>query len=171
MDNDISGYFDWKWPSLPPDSVLTIAFWTPSVWYIIFLLHNNLRKKNFVYMIFMRWNLLVNISIWNHIRRIRRRTVCTNSTAFLFTMQTEIHTSHLCISTQTNKYFPKADEFIPERWLRSLDGEMSYKKVHPFVTMPFGFGLRSCVGKRFAVLEMEILLAKVKKEIMCLLGG
>lgn len=82
--------------------------------------------------------------------------------AVFFLMQTEIHTSHLCISTKTDKYFPKADEFMPERWLRNYQGEMSYKRVHPFVTMPFGFGVRSCVGKRFAVLEMEILVAKVK---------
>ncbi|ELU02696.1 hypothetical protein CAPTEDRAFT_199669 [Capitella teleta] len=53
--------------------------------------------------------------------------------------------------------FSNPDEFIPERWLRgsrSLDH-------HPFASLPFGFGARSCIGQRMAKLEMHILLAKV----------
>lgn len=50
---------------------------------------------------------------------------------------------------------------MPERWLKTTTGELSYKNVHPFVSLPFGFGPRSCIGKRFANLEMETLIAKV----------
>jgi cytochrome P450 len=57
------------------------------------------------------------------------------------------------------KYYPEADKFIPERWLKS-DPQGS-KRTHPFVTMPFGFGPRMCVGRRFAELEMETLVTKV----------
>lgn len=69
---------------------------------------------------------------------------------------------HLCISTRTDKYFPKAESFIPERWLRNVDNELSAKSISPFVSLPFGFGPRSCIGQRFATMEMEVVLAKVR---------
>lgn len=56
------------------------------------------------------------------------------------------------------RYFPRAREFLPERWLP--DGE-HLKASHPFAHMPFGFGPRTCVGRRFAQLEMETFLSKV----------
>lgn len=82
-------------------------------------------------------------------------------TITFFSQQTNVFTGHLIISTRTDKYFPKADMFIPERWLRSNNSEISNKNVNPFVSQPFGFGPRSCIGKRFAVMEIEVALAKV----------
>lgn len=64
--------------------------------------------------------------------------------------------------SMSEKYFPKAEEFIPERWLRSTTGSLSYKNVNPFVSIPFGFGARSCVGRRLAELELHIAIAKVR---------
>jgi cytochrome P450 len=57
------------------------------------------------------------------------------------------------------KYYPEAHKFIPERWLK--DESQYSKKSHSFVTLPFGFGPRMCIGRRFAELEIEILIAKV----------
>lgn len=58
--------------------------------------------------------------------------------------------------------FPDKDKFLPERWLRSgPDSVPDAKCAHKFAYLPFGFGPRMCVGKRFAELEMETLIAKL----------
>ncbi|KAF7283081.1 hypothetical protein GWI33_001487 [Rhynchophorus ferrugineus] len=65
------------------------------------------------------------------------------------------------LSSIDDKYFLKAQEFVPERWLRTTADEFSHKNVHPFASVPFGFGPRSCIGKRLANLELEVGLAKM----------
>ncbi|KAK4877763.1 hypothetical protein RN001_010269 [Aquatica leii] len=71
---------------------------------------------------------------------------------------------HLVVSN-IEEYFDKPNEFIPERWLKtemhSNNCPMKYKKIHPFVTLPFGYGRRACLGRRFAEMELQILLAKI----------
>ncbi|KDQ65314.1 putative cytochrome P450 12b2, mitochondrial, partial [Zootermopsis nevadensis] len=67
---------------------------------------------------------------------------------------------HLC---RQEKYFAQPDKYIPERWLKVTDRDMQKTKTtHPFVFMPFGFGPRTCVGRRLAELELETLLTKVR---------
>lgn len=59
------------------------------------------------------------------------------------------------------KHFKRSKEYIPERWLRSNEmSDISAKHTHPFVYLPFGFGSRTCVGKRFAELEIEIIVSR-----------
>lgn len=54
------------------------------------------------------------------------------------------------------QHFTDADKFVPERWLR----ENANKLPNPFIHLPFGFGPRSCIGRRFAELELEVILAR-----------
>lgn len=71
---------------------------------------------------------------------------------------------HLVVSN-SEEYFENPESFIPERWLKqgSRDKEcpLHQDKIHPFVSLPFGYGRRSCLGRRFAEIELQILLAKV----------
>ena len=63
--------------------------------------------------------------------------------------------------------FPQSDEFIPERWLKdpvAAAGCPSAKTAHPFIYLPFGFGSRACIGRRFAEMEVEILLARLLRD-------
>ncbi|XP_077293107.1 cytochrome P450 CYP12A2-like isoform X1 [Arctopsyche grandis] len=70
----------------------------------------------------------------------------------------EVGFLHMAISV-SEKHFPRPQEYIPERWLReNIDSDISYKKAHPFCMMHFGFGARSCIGRRFAELELEVAL-------------
>ena len=60
------------------------------------------------------------------------------------------------------KYYRQADRFIPERWMKGPNGEPpDSRQTHPFVYMPFGFGPRMCLGRRFAEMEIHTLVAKV----------
>lgn len=50
--------------------------------------------------------------------------------------------------------FPDPDRFYPDRWMRR-----NYEAS--FALLPFGFGSRMCVGRRFAEVEMYTALAKI----------
>ncbi|KAB0391715.1 hypothetical protein E2I00_009358, partial [Balaenoptera physalus] len=51
--------------------------------------------------------------------------------------------------------FPEPNSFRPARWLG--DGPAP----HPFASLPFGFGKRSCMGRRLAELELQMALAQI----------
>lgn len=59
------------------------------------------------------------------------------------------------------KYCKNSDAFRPERWLKKNQGGTE-EYIHPFASLPYGYGARMCLGRRFADLEMQILLAKVR---------
>ncbi|XP_053401018.1 cytochrome P450 27C1-like [Mercenaria mercenaria] len=56
------------------------------------------------------------------------------------------------------KEFDRPDEFVPERWLRNEVREFS-----PFTSLPFGFGARSCVGRRVAEHMVYLSIANIAK--------
>ncbi|KAH8344217.1 hypothetical protein KR084_008211 [Drosophila pseudotakahashii] len=73
-------------------------------------------------------------------------------------------------SLRNEEHFPKASEFLPERWLRNAsDSSDSAAKCpandlrtkNPFIFLPFGFGPRMCVGKRIVEMELELGIARL----------
>ena len=56
--------------------------------------------------------------------------------------------------------FPDPLKFLPERWLR---GHRDRHTAHAFANIPFGHGARSCIGQRFARLELFSLMVNIKK--------
>lgn len=70
----------------------------------------------------------------------------------------------MCVMAASNSenYFPQASEYLPERWLKSREDACPHMKANnPFVYLPFGFGPRTCIGKRIAEMEIECLLIKL----------
>ena len=59
------------------------------------------------------------------------------------------------------KNFEKPELFNPERWIRGCPGQHT---AHPFAAIPFGHGPRSCIGRRFAELEVFIIVIKVLQQ-------
>lgn len=58
-----------------------------------------------------------------------------------------------------DEYFPKAKIFIPERWLRN--STLKNPNYNPWMFQPFGYGPRSCLGRRIAQQELEVMIAKI----------
>uniref|UniRef100_A0A8C3NZC6 Cytochrome P450 family 27 subfamily B member 1 n=1 Tax=Cyanoderma ruficeps TaxID=181631 RepID=A0A8C3NZC6_9PASS len=67
---------------------------------------------------------------------------------YLVPRQTLITLCHYATS-RDSRFFPAPDAFRPERWL------------HPFASLPFGLGPRSCVGRRLAELQLHMALAQI----------
>ncbi|KAL0111384.1 hypothetical protein PUN28_012938 [Cardiocondyla obscurior] len=61
------------------------------------------------------------------------------------------------VTGNMEEYVTDAKTFKPSRWLRDSDNE----NLHPFASLPYGYGARMCLGRRFADLEMQVLLAKL----------
>ncbi|CAK6977903.1 sterol 26-hydroxylase%2C mitochondrial [Scomber scombrus] len=82
---------------------------------------------------------------------------------------------HLChyVSCHDESEFTDAELFVPDRWLRGevsggdSDGDGCGRTTpgtfqhHPYSFIPFGVGVRACVGKRVAELEMYFALSRL----------
>ena len=69
-----------------------------------------------------------------------------------WTVLYEINQTH-----QDSQLYPEPDRFDPDRF-------SSERVAKPFSYVPFGGGLRECLGKEFARLEMKLFAAKIVRE-------
>uniref|UniRef100_A0A146SNF1 Cytochrome P450 family 17 polypeptide 2 n=1 Tax=Fundulus heteroclitus TaxID=8078 RepID=A0A146SNF1_FUNHE len=74
---------------------------------------------------------------------------------YQFPKKTAFTFCHYAIS-HDESVFPDSFRFKPERWLR--DGR---PRPNPFGSIPFGYGVRGCVGRRIAELEMYLVLFRL----------
>ncbi|XP_061635229.1 sterol 26-hydroxylase, mitochondrial isoform X1 [Phyllopteryx taeniolatus] len=79
---------------------------------------------------------------------------------YWFPKKTQFHLCHYAVSRDQTQ-FPFADAFMPERWLRTERVTPGFFQHHPYSFIPFGVGVRGCVGKRVAEMEMYFALCRL----------
>lgn len=58
------------------------------------------------------------------------------------------------------QYFASSNDFNPERWIRDQNTGKN-QVTHSHACLPFGTGVRSCIGRRVAEIQMQFLLTRV----------
>lgn len=62
-------------------------------------------------------------------------------------------------SGRNDDYFDEPEQFMPERWVRDVNGKNQVK--NNFACLPFGLGARGCIGRRVAEIQMQFFLCRV----------
>ena len=62
----------------------------------------------------------------------------------------------ICVLHQSENLWKNSKDFRPERFDNS-----AIKEQHRYAYLPFGFGARGCIGARYAITEMQWLLAMI----------
>lgn len=78
---------------------------------------------------------------------------------YVFPKNTQFVLCHYVVSRDPS-IFHDPESFRPHRWLRENKADAA-KAQHPFGSVPFGYGVRGCLGRRIAELEMKLLLARL----------
>ncbi|KAL7619408.1 hypothetical protein AAE478_009947 [Parahypoxylon ruwenzoriense] len=68
-------------------------------------------------------------------------------------------TMNLWAAGRSEQNYHRAQEFLPERWLKDAPGEFDKDDKGAF--KPFSVGPRDCIGKNLAWAEMRIILAEI----------
>ncbi|XP_037332343.2 sterol 26-hydroxylase, mitochondrial [Pungitius pungitius] len=84
---------------------------------------------------------------------------------YRFPKKTQFHLCHYA-TCHDEEQFEGADLFAPERWLRPEASGAACRAAppprhHPYSFIPFGVGVRACVGKRVAEMEMFLALSRL----------
>lgn len=78
--------------------------------------------------------------------------------------QTVVVTQNQVICRLT-EYFDEPNSFRPERWLRDNNdtvNKLKGKSINPYTVLPFGHGPRSCIARRFAEQNLQVVLLRVR---------
>lgn len=75
-----------------------------------------------------------------------------------FPATTQFYMSQWVIQ-RDERFWPRADKFLPDRW---LDGSEALRPR--FAYFPFGGGPRRCIGQAFGLMEAVLILATVARE-------
>ncbi|XP_074047442.1 sterol 26-hydroxylase, mitochondrial [Macrotis lagotis] len=81
---------------------------------------------------------------------------------FLFPKNTQFVLCHFVMCRDPDN-FPSPKKFLPQRWLRKNQIGFAGGN-HAFSSIPFGFGLRACLGRRVAELEMNLVLSRIMQQ-------
>nr|KAF6336416.1 cytochrome P450 family 27 subfamily A member 1 [Myotis myotis] len=87
---------------------------------------------------------------------------------FLFPKNTQFVLCHYVVSRDPS-IFPEPESFQPHRWLKKSQPD-TLGVQHPFGSVPFGYGVRACLGRRIAELEMQLLLARLMQQYQVVLA-
>ncbi|XP_051026426.1 25-hydroxyvitamin D-1 alpha hydroxylase, mitochondrial [Acomys russatus] len=84
--------------------------------------------------------------------RVPDRDICVGD--YIIPPKTLVSLCHYATSRDPAQ-FPEPNSFNPARWLGQGPAP------HPFASLPFGFGKRSCIGRRLAELELQMALTQI----------
>ncbi|KAF7400315.1 hypothetical protein HZH66_005499 [Vespula vulgaris] len=66
------------------------------------------------------------------------------------------------LTHRITRYYSDPESFIPERF----DTQNSNEKLHPYAYIPFSAGPKNCIGYKFAMLEMKVLISSILRNFI-----